>query len=415
MSEMTVCEKILSRTSGQESVRPGEIIEARPDLAMSHDNTYLVYRSFKEVGASRLKDPSSIVVVLDHRAPASTVNSANTQRFIREIVNRLGIENFFDIGTGICHQLLIERGLVKPGMLILGTDSHSTTYGSIGAMGTGIGATDMASVWSKGSLWLKVPATIRVEITGATPKGVFAKDLALILVGKLGVMGADYCCIEFYGEYISNTSISERMTLCNMAAEAGAKSAIVPSGSGSKDNLSIQSCSIPDKNATYLTSLRIDSQTAEPIVAAPPSVDNVVSVRSVEGTKIDQAFLGSCTNGRLDDLAIAASMLNGKKVRSSTRLIITPASSEIYLAAAKEGILEILVRSGAVVTNPGCGPCLGAHQGILADGETCISSSNRNFRGRMGSRDAEIYLASPATVVASAIEGKIADPRRYLE
>lgn len=402
MTGMTACEKILARASGQKDIAPGDIIDAKPDVAMSHDNTYLVHRAFREIGASRIADPSSIVIVLDHRSPANTVNSANTQSAIRKIVDELDIGWFFDVGSGICHQVMVEKGIAKPGALIVGTDSHSTSYGAVGAMGVGIGATDMASVWVKGSLWLKVPETINVIMSGRLAKGVYAKDISLALVGDLGAMGADYCCLEFEGDWVSRASLSERMTLCNMAAETGAKSALVPD------------LVVSDPGARHYQTLAVIVDAMEPMVSVPHSVDKVVPVSSMEGTRIDQAFLGSCTNGRLDDLAIAASILNGRKVHESTRLIVTPASSQVYLQAVEDGIIGILLKAGAVVTATGCGPCLGAHQGVLADGESCISSSNRNFKGRMGSRNASIYLASPATVAASAIEGKISDPRRYL-
>jgi 3-isopropylmalate/(R)-2-methylmalate dehydratase large subunit len=402
MPGMTACEKILARASGQKDISPGDIIDAKPDVAMSHDNTFLVHRSFRDIGASRIADPSSVVIVLDHRSPANTVNSANTHSAIRKIVDELDISWFFDVGAGICHQIMIEKGIAKPGSLIVGTDSHSTTYGAVGAMGIGIGATDMASVWVKGSLWLKVPETINVIITGKPAKGVFAKDISLALVGELGAMGADYCCLEYEGDWVSGASLSERMTLCNMAAEAGAKSALVPDAV------------LSDPDARHYHTLAVVANLLEPMVSIPHSVDKAVPVSSMEGIVIDQAFLGSCTNGRLDDLAIAASILKGRKVHEGTRLIVTPASSQVYLQAVEEGIIGILLKAGAVVTASGCGPCLGAHQGVLADGESCISSSNRNFKGRMGSRNASIYLASPATVAASAVEGKIADPRRYL-
>jgi len=403
MPGMTACEKILARASGQTNIAPGDIIDAKPDVAMSHDNTFLVHRAFQDIGASRIADPSSIVVVLDHRSPANTVNSANTHSAIRKIVDEFDIGWFFDVGAGICHQIMIEKGIAKPGGLIVGTDSHSTTYGAVGAMGIGIGATDMASVWVKGSLWLKVPETIKIGLSGKLAKGVFAKDLSLAIVGELGAMGADYCCLEFNGDWVTEASLSERMTLCNMAAEAGAKSALVPD------------VAISDPDARYSRAIAIKTDSLEPMLSVPNSVDKVMPVSSMEGKAIDQAFLGSCTNGRLDDLAIAASILKGRKVHEGTRLIVTPASSQVYLQAVEEGIIGILLKAGAVVTASGCGPCLGAHQGVLADGESCISSSNRNFKGRMGSRNASIYLASPATVAASAIEGKIADSRRYLK
>jgi len=417
MLGMTACEKILSRASGIERVKPGDFIEARPDLAMSHDNTYLIYRSFKEIGASVIENPKTIAIILDHRSPANTINSAKSQKSIRELVRQQGIERFYDVGRGVCHQVLIEEELAKPGMLIAGTDSHTPTCGAVGAMGIGFGATDIASVWVKGTLWLKVPETIKVEIEGIPSAGIFAKDVALKIVGNIGVMGADYCCLVFHGSFIENSDISERMTLCNMSVETGAKSAIVPAEyqaimESSMNTATFSSSS--DSNAEYSRIEKINATELEPIVAVPHSVNNVVPVSSVEGVEIDQAFLGSCTNGRLEDLQIAASILSGKNICSRTRLIIAPASSEVYLAALDNGVLGTLIRAGAVVTNPGCGPCLGAHQGVLADDEICISSANRNFRGRMGSPESSIYLASPATVAASALEGKITDPRRYL-
>lgn len=401
MAEMTVCERILAKASGSEAVRPGDIIEARPDVVLSHENTFLVHQAFREMGAERIADPSKVVIVMDHRSPPSTVSAANTHREIRKIVKEMGIKTFFDVGQGICHQLLVERGIAKPGMLVVGSDSHTTTCGAVGAMGVGLGATDIAAVWAKGSIWLRVPESVRMEISGKLQKGVYAKDISLEMVSKLGSMGADYRCLEFHGGYIEKSTVSERMTLCNMAAEAGAKSAIVPQAA-------------PDADSHYADEIGIDAQSLEPLVAVPHSVDRVATVRSVEGTKVNQAFIGSCTNGRLDDLEIASTILKGKKVHHGTRLIISPASSEVHIKAMEAGIIGTLVSAGAVITSPGCGPCLGAHQGVLADGEVCVSSSNRNFVGRMGSPEASIFLASPATVAASAIEGAIADPRRYL-
>jgi len=401
MAGMTVCERILARAAGIGSVKPGDIIEARPDVVLSHENTFLVHHAFREMGAERIANPSSVVIVMDHRSPPSTVSSANAHRAVREIVRELGIPRFFDVGQGICHQLLVERDIAKPGMLVVGSDSHTTTCGAVGAMGVGLGATDIAAVWAKGSIWLRVPESVRIEVSGSAQKGVYAKDVSLEMVSRLGSMGADYRCLEFRGGYIGKSTVSDRMTLCNMAAETGAKTAIAPQ-------------TAPDADSHYADEIRIDAQKLEPLVAVPHSVDKVSPVRSVEGTKVDQAFIGSCTNGRLEDLEAASAVLKGRKVHPGTRLIISPASSEVYLKAMDAGVIEKLVSAGAVITNPGCGPCLGAHQGVLADGETCISSSNRNFRGRMGSREASIYLASPATVAASAVEGAIADPRRYL-
>lgn len=419
MSGMTLCEKVLARTSGREAVSPGEVVEAKPDVAMSHDNTYLVYRSFTASGASRIADPESVVVVLDHRAPASTVSAANSQKEVRRIVEELGIRRFFDVGSGICHQLLVEKRIALPGMLVIGSDSHSTTCGAVGAIGIGMGSMDVASVWVKGSLWLRVPESIRLEIEGVPGPGVYAKDIALRMVGELGPLGADYCCVEFHGPYCSKASLSERMTLCNMAAEAGAKCAAVPSSyfqdeALRSDSERIRESELPDDDAEYTSRTTIDAGALEPQISVPDSVGDCRPISSVEGEPVDQAFIGTCTNGRLADLEIASSVLKGRRISDGVRMIVTPASREVYLSAVESGIVKILIDAGAVVTNPGCGPCLGAHQGLLADGEVCISSGNRNFKGRMGSSEARIFLASPATVAASAIEGRITDPRRYL-
>ena len=416
---MTISEKILARASGKERVEAGEIVEANVDLAMSHDNAALVSKIFKEIGVDKVWDPDKIVIILDHRAPANIIKAAEAHKSIREFIKERGIKNFYDVGEGICHQVVPEKGYVKPGMLIVGTDSHTTTYGAFGAFSTGIGATEMACVWATGKLWLKVPETIKMVINGKLQEMVTAKDVILHIIGEIGSDGANYKAIEFYGETVKNFSISSRMTISNQAMEAGAKAAIVPPDEKTinylRDRVRGEIDPVySDGDANYESEMEFDVSDLEPQVACPHTVDNVKPVSEVEGIEIDQAVLGSCTNGRLEDLEIAAKILKGKRIAPGVRMIVIPASREIYLEALKRGYIEIFLRAGATIINPGCGPCLGAHQGVLASGERAISSTNRNFRGRMGSPDSEVYLASPATVAASAIEGKIVDPRRVV-
>ena len=386
---------------------------------MSHENTYLVNRAFREFGLSKPWDPEKIVVVLDHRSPANTAETAAAHASIRSLVKEFGIKQFFDVGEGICHQLLIEQKIVRPGQLVVGADSHTTTAGAVGAFGTGIGATEMAGVWATGRLWLKIPETIRFNMSGHLGKAVFAKDVALHLASKLGPSGADYKCVEFGGMFLLDISISGRMVLCNMAAEAGAKTAIVPADS----TFAVWSpecagpgggaCQ-PDSDAKYSAKVELDVSDIPPMVSGPHRVEDAGSVEEFEHVKISQAFVGSCTNGRLEDLIAASWVLRGNKVAPGVRLLVAPASRSVLSDALDMGIAQIIVASGGTILPPGCGPCLGAHEGVLGAGDVCISSSNRNFKGRMGSENAEIYLASPATVAASAIEGKIADPRRWL-
>lgn len=416
----TISEKILARASGNKKVEAGEIVDASVDLAMSHDNAALVSKVFKEIGVGKVWDPDKIVIILDHRAPANIIKAAEAHKSIREFVKSQNIKNFYDIGEGICHQVVPEKGYVKPGMLIVGTDSHTTTYGAFGAFSTGIGATEMACVWATGKLWLKVPETIKMIIKGKLQDMVMAKDVILYIIGKIGSDGANYKAIEFYGETVKSFSVASRMTISNQAMEAGAKAAIVPPDEKTLNYLKsrvkgdVESISA-DKDANYEDVLEFDVSDLEPQVACPHTVDNVKPVSEVAGIEIDQAVLGSCTNGRLEDLGIAARILKGKRIASSVRMIVVPASREVYLEALKRGYIEIFLKAGATIINPGCGPCLGAHQGVLASGERAITSTNRNFRGRMGSPDSEIYLASPATVAASAIKGEIADPREVLK
>jgi len=393
----TISEKILSNHCDQKDVYAGEYIQACIDLAMSHDNTVLVSSIFQEIGKKQVWDPNKIVVVLDHRSPAYSSKIAENHKIIREFVKKQQIPHFFDVGCGICHQLLPENGFVRPGMCIVGSDSHTTTYGAFGAFGTGIGATDMAAVWTTGKLWFKVPETLRFNISGTLSRFVSAKDVV-------------------HGKCIDDMSIDGRMCISNQAMEMGAKAAIIPPDKKtvdyvvSKTNVKFDTVH-SDKDATYEKMFDFDVSDLEPQVACPNTVDNVKPISDVVGTVIHQAVLGSCTNGRLEDLAVAAEILKGKNISRDVRMIVVPASQKIYLEAIKKGYIETLLRSGATIINPGCGPCLGLHQGVLAEDEVVISSTNRNFKGRMGSSNSSIYLGSPATVAASAIKGEIADPR----
>jgi len=392
---MTLAEEILSEKAGAKA-EAGDIVEAGIDKAMSHDNAALVIKKFKEIGA-KLWNPSKIVIILDHRVPANTIKTAEGHKAIREFIKQNGIENFYDINYGICHQVMIEEGHVKKGMLIVGTDSHTTSYGALGAFSTGIGATEMASVWATGKLWLKVPETYKIVIKGSIPKGVFAKDIILHIIGELKADGANYKAVEFYG-IVEDFPLADKITISNMSMEMGAKAAMFY---GKNDG-------------PYEKEFEFDVSELTPQIACPHSVDNVKSIEEVEGKEIDQAMLGSCTNGRIEDLRIAAKILKGKRIAKNVRMLVFPASMKVYRQALEEDLIKIFVDAGAVVMNPGCGPCLGAHEGVLASGEVAIASTNRNFRGRMGSKEAEVYLASPASVAASAIEGKITDPRKYL-
>ena len=415
---MTIAEKILARSAEKDVVRPGEFIMANIDMAMSHENADMVLKNFKKLGIENVWDPDKIVIIFDHRIPAETVTTATTHKRLREFVKQQGIKNFHDIGEGICHQVLAEK-YDRPGILLVGTDSHTTTHGALGAFSTGIGATDMAMVWATGKLWMRVPPTIKIIANGKWPKGVYSKDFIIYLIGKLGVDAADYKAVEFHGKAIEDLSISSRLTISNMAMEMGAKAAIIPPDDKTKEYISKNitpnfKVVLPDEDAEYIATYEINVEEIEPMVAAPHSPGNAKKVSEVEGTKIHQAFLGTCTNGRLEDLRIAAKILEGRKIHPETRMIVGPASKIILKQAIKEGLIDIFLDAGAVIIPPGCGPCLGKHQGTLAPGEVCISSANRNFKGRMGSPEAYIYLASPATVAASAIEGKITDPRKYL-
>jgi homoaconitate hydratase family protein len=417
---LTISQKILAKKSNNESVQPGEIVNCNVDIAMSHDNSALVIENFQKIGISSIWDKDKILIGLDHRVPANNIRVAQAHKTIRKFAADQNIKNYFGIRMGICHQVLCEKGFVQPGKLILGTDSHSTIYGALGAFGTGIGASEMAGIWATGQLWLKVPETIRVDIDGKLPLGVYSKDVILNLIKMLTSSGGTYKTLEFYGNTINDFDISDRMTICNMAIELGAKAGIVPPDEKtnqflSKTNKEPLSPVLSDEDAPFSQEIKFDISTLEPQIACPHNVDNVKDIGKLSSKAIDQAFIGSCTNGRLNDLKAAAQILDGHEVNKNVRLIVCPASRSVYLSAIREGIIEKIVAAGGVVLNPGCGPCLGAHQGVLADNEVVVSSSNRNFQGRMGSPDSEIYLASPATVAASAIKGEITDPRNFLD
>jgi 3-isopropylmalate/(R)-2-methylmalate dehydratase large subunit len=424
----TVVEKILARASGRASVYAGDVVEPRVDLAMSHENAALVINQFLEIleGTGlpvRPWDPAKIAIIFDHRVPAESAKTATNQMRVRAFVAEHGIAKFHDIRGdvgGICHQILPERGYVRPGMVVVGTDSHTTSHGALGAFAFGIGATEMASVWALGTaVNVEVPRTIRVVVDGSFPELVGPKDLILHLVGLLTAQGANFRALEFCGETIERLSTSGRLVLCNMSVEAGATSGIVPADqetvrylrgeAGVSEPLALVAS---DRDAEYERVVAIDVSNLPPLVACPHTVDNVKPVTAVAGTPVQQVVIGSCTNGRLDDLAVAAHIVRGRRVAEGTRMLVFPASARIYAEALRLGYLGDFIAAGAVVMNPGCGPCLGIHEGALGDGETAISTTNRNFKGRMGNPASEVYLSSPAVAAASALTGVITDPRK---
>lgn len=413
----TMAEKILAKAAGIEEVDAGEIVMANIDVAMTHDLTGpLSVASFKKIGVDEVWDPDKIVVIFDHQVPADSLEAAQNHLIMREFVNEQGINNFYDVREGVCHQVLPEKGHVVPGEVVVGTDSHTCTHGALGAFATGIGSTDMAMVFATGKLWFKVPETLKFQIDGKLDKYVYSKDVVLNIIGQVGADGATYQACEFGGKTISNMSVSDRMVLCNMAIEMGGKTGLIePDEKAIKyiDGRSNKEYQVftTDEDAESLTTIPVDVTDLEPQIACPHNVDNVKSIGEVEGTPLDQIFLGSCTNGRLDDMRVAAEILKGKEVSSKVRMLVIPASREVYRNALDEGLMNIFVDAGALVCNPCCGPCLGGHVGLLGPGEVSLSTSNRNFKGRQGSPDAEVYLSSAAVAAASAIRGEITDPR----
>jgi len=414
---MTMAEKILAKASAKKSIEAGEIVMANINVAMTHDLTGpLSVESFKKIGVKKVWDPEKIVVIFDHQVPADSIEAAQNHIIMREFVKKQGINNFYDVNEGVCHQVLPEKGHILPGEVVVGTDSHTCTHGALGAFATGIGSTDMAMVFATGKLWFKVPETIKFQIEGSLNDYVSAKDVILNIIGKIGADGATYKACEFSGETTKEMSISERMVLCNMAIEMGGKTGLVEPDD--KTIKYLEGCSNKkyeimktDDDAKSLQTMQIDVSNLEPQIACPNHVDNVKSISEVEGINVDQVFLGSCTNGRLEDLRTAAQIIKGQHIAKNVRMLVIPASREIYTKAMDEGLLKIFVDSGALICNPCCGPCLGGHVGLLGAVEVSLSTSNRNFKGRQGSPDAEVYLSSAAVAAASAIKGSLMDPR----
>jgi 3-isopropylmalate/(R)-2-methylmalate dehydratase large subunit len=414
---MTITEKILALHAGLEVVSPGELIKANVDLALANDITGpLAIRVFKEIGRKRVFDPNKIALVADHFVPNKDIASAQQAKLMKEFALEQKITHFYELGDGgIEHVILPEKGLVGPGDLVIGADSHTCTYGALGAFSTGVGSTDLAAVMATGMAWLKVPETIRVEYKGKLRPWVGGKDLILFTLGLIGVEGANYKSLEFCGETIRNLPMDHRLTMANMAVEGGAKSGIVEpdditvnyvSSTSQREPLMLKS----DEGAGYERALAIRTDEIDPQVAFPHSPDNVRPLPDVGTVLLDQVFIGSCTNGRLDDLRVAAAVLKGKRAARGIRLIVLPGSQRVYKKAIQEGVVETLLDAGAVIGPPSCGPCLGGHLGILAEGEKALSTTNRNFIGRMGHPKSEVYLANPAVAAASAVLGRIGSP-----
>jgi len=418
---VNITEKILTKSAGVENVHPGDIIDSNVDILMIHDLTGpLAVKSFEKIGIKKVWNNQKIIVVLDHQIPAESIKAAELHKTMRNFAKNQKLK-IYDVGKGgICHQVLPEKGHVLPGEIILGADSHTCTYGAFGAFATGIGSTEAAAVMATGKIWLQVPEAIKINVNGEFKKFVTPKDLILFTIGKLGAGGAIYKSIEFAGSTISTMGMSGRMTICNMAVEMGAKNGIIEpdkttekflEGRTKQSNKTLKFFK-SDSDTQYEQIVDIDVTNLEPQIACSPSVDNIKVVSEVDNIQIDQAFIGSCTNGRIEDLRLAAKILKGKRVKDNVRTLVIPASQEVYLQAIKEGLVETFTESGALVCGATCGPCLGGHIGLLAKDEVCVSTSNRNFIGRMGSKEAKVYLASPATVAASAIAGRIIDPQK---
>ncbi len=413
----TFVEKVFSKKIGK-AVSAGDMVEVEPDVAMSHDNTAAILPMFKDIREDRVYNPDNHVIILDHMTPAPNDLSAANHKSIREFVKTYGIKNFYDVNTGICHQVLPEEGFALPGRIIVGTDSHTTTYGTFGAFSTGIGRSEMAVIFATGKIWFRIPESQKITVTGKLPKGIASKDIILHIIGDIGADGTQYQSVEFYGDVLSAISISGRMTISNMSVEMGAKNSYMEPDdkviswleNRAKGEFEIIRA---DLDAAYESERVYDVSDLEPQIACPHTVNNVKPVSGVRGIRIDQAFLGSCTNGRLEDLEAAAAVLKGNKIHKDVRFLVYPASRNIVSEALKRGYISTLYEAGATIMNPGCGPCFGGHGGVLSAGERCISTTNRNFRGRMGSAEAEVYLGSPASVAAAAIAGEIVDFRNF--
>jgi 3-isopropylmalate/(R)-2-methylmalate dehydratase large subunit len=433
----TFAEKALARAAGLAQTRAGDIVEATPDRILSHDNTAAIAQIFyKELGAQKVTDPERLCIILDHAVPPPTPQHAQNHAEARAFVRAQDVRHFFEVGRGICHQVISEEALILPGQLILGADSHTTHYGWMGAFGAGVGRSEVAALWATGHLWLRVPEAIRVTLTGSLPAGVTSKDLCLTIIGQLGADGGLYASLEFAGPGVSALTLSSRMVIPNMMAEFGVKNAYLPPDDavfdwlarrlevggwrsevgGQKSESAIKDLALyPDADANYQAEYTLNLDQLEPLVACPPDVDNVRPLSKVASRRVDMAFIGTCTNGRIEDLTAAAEVLRGHHVNPGTRLLVIPASNQVYRQALESGVLAALLDAGAVIGVPGCGPCMGNHLGIPAAGEVVISTANRNFKGRMGQPDAEIYLASPAVVAASAVAGHIANPAELIQ
>lgn len=405
MKPRTFIEKILDAPRGA-------IVFKKPDIVLTHDNTASIYKTFMKMGAETIHDPSQLLVVLDHNAPPTNSKLATQYEEIRQLVRKQGIDKFYDAGRGICHQIMSYHA--KPGMIIVGSDSHTCTAGAFNTLAAGIDRTESAGIWTRGETWFRVPESLKICLHGGLKDGVYAKDLSLWIIGMIGTAGANYMSIEYHGDGVKSLSISDRMTLANLASEMGAKNAVFPADGVLRDFLGENEYKEQwaDEGAEYADEIDIDLDEIYPLVAAPHNVDNIKAVAEVKGTAVQQGLIGTCTNGRIEDIRVAAGILKDEKVKEGFQLLVIPASREVYLQAIDEGLLQILLRADANVLSPSCGPCLGTGQGIPADGYTVISTANRNFPGRMGNKNAAIYLASPATVAHSAIRGEIADPRK---
>jgi len=422
MTGKTIAEKILSNHSNTDAFA-GDIVIADLDFMIGQDGTSgVAIDSFNKMQAKKVFDPSKIAIIIDHSSPSPNSGVSAIHQKIREFSKNQGIK-LYDIGCGVCHQMTPEQGHVVPGDLVIGADSHTCTYGAINVFSTGIGSTDLAAGMISGKLWFKVPETMKVNFKGMLPKGIYSKDLVLALIGKIGADGATYMALEIYGEAIDNMSVDARFTISNMAIECGAKAGLMKADTKTIEWVKKHTrqhdsrAARPqeaDKDAKYAQVVEIDVASLEPQIAKPHTVDNVAPISQIGNIEIQQGFIGTCTNGRLEDFQIAAKILKGKKIKDSVRLIIAPASKEILMNMIKDGTYQTLIESGAVAVTPGCGPCVGTHNGVPSDGENVISTANRNFKGRMGNVNSFIYLGSPATVAASVLEGKIVDPRNYL-
>ena len=403
MAGKTFVEKLFDASAGS-------IVFKKPDIVLSHDNTASIIKTFQKMGGKNVLNPEQLLVVLDHNAPPTNADLANKYEQIRNFINEQGVKKFHDIGAGICHQIM--AGYARPGMLIVGSDSHTCTAGAFNAFAAGIDRTETAGLWSQGETWFRVPETLKINLKGKLPEGVYAKDLSLWIIGMIGSSGADYMSIEYHGDGIANFSVAERMTLANLASEMGAKNAVFPNDEILEKHLGEEFQGIEaDEDAHYANVIDIDLDQLFPLTAAPHHVDNVKSLSSLKGTKIQEALVGTCTNGRLEDLRQAAEALKGKKVHPDTQLLVIPASKEIYMQALEEGIVKTIMMAGGNFLGSSCGPCLGTGQGIPADGYNVISTANRNFKGRMGNKNSYVYLASPRSVALAAVNGEITDPR----